>query len=333
MISTNWGAATDTGLVRHENQDAFFAQMPVFVVADGMGGHAAGALASSLAVGEFEALQATGGTPTVEAIARSIDGANRRILAEATVGSAAEGMGTTVVGLALVSDREQDLWLVFNVGDSRLYRLSEGSLIQITTDHSEVQELVESGAITVEAARHHPERNVITRAVGVGDGVAPDFWLRPPEAGERFLLSTDGLTGEVGDDEIRRVLVDEADPSLAALRLVERAIAAGGHDNVTAVVVDVLTVNDRPGEDGGDTARSRPTQSDDAPDGRGGVDGPVPQVLIDTVPVAPGSSGGEAGSRSGGPLATPREMIDQVPVDASFSQEGTAAGPDGGQEP
>ena len=333
MISTNWGAATDTGLVRHENQDAFFAQMPIFVVADGMGGHAGGALASSLAVEEFQSLQASGGPPTVEAIAHAIDGANRRIRAQATAVSGAEGMGTTVVGLALVSDRDQDLWLVFNIGDSRLYRLSEGALIQITTDHSEVQELVEAGAITVEAARHHPERNVITRAVGVSADVAPDFWLRPPETGERFLLSTDGLTGEIDDDDIRQVLVDETDPSVAALRLVERAISAGGHDNVTAVVVDVLNVNDRPGEDEGDTARSRPTQSDDAPDASGGGDEPKPQVLIDTVPVTPGSSGGEAGSRSGAPLVTPREMIDQVPVDASFSQDGATGGPDGGQEP
>lgn len=335
MISTNWGAATDTGLVRHENQDAFFAQMPIFVVADGMGGHAAGALASSLAVGEFQSLQAAGGQPTVDEIALAIDGANRRIRAEATVGSGAEGMGTTVVGLALVSDRDQDLWLVFNVGDSRLYRLSDGTLIQITTDHSEVQELVEAGAITAEAARHHPERNVITRAVGVGEDVAPDFWLRPPEQGERFLLSSDGLTGEVDDDAIRQVLVDEADPSVAALRLVERAISAGGHDNVTAVVVDVLKVEDLAGEEDGDTARSRRARTDDVPDGSDGEEDPVPQVMIHTVPVAadPGGSGAvPGGTGEDGPPDAPQPLIDQVPMDTSLPMGVDITETDGGLE-
>jgi len=254
MISTNWGVATDTGLVRPDNQDALLAQMPIFVVADGMGGHAAGAVASSLAIGEFRALTSTGFQPTVEAVARAIDSANERIAAEAAARNVSEGMGTTIVGLALVTDRDQELWLVFNVGDSRLYRLWEGSLTQVTIDHSEVQELVETGAITAEAARVHPDRNIITRAVGIDRHLAPDFWLRPPEPGERFLLASDGLTEEVHDDDILRTLEHEPDPSVAATRLVEQAIAAGGHDNVTVVVVDVVASSGRP--DTEDTARN-----------------------------------------------------------------------------
>ncbi|MDA8342082.1 MAG: protein phosphatase 2C domain-containing protein [Actinomycetota bacterium] len=240
MISTNWGVATDTGLVRHENQDAYLAQMPVFVVADGMGGHASGALASRLAIEELGPLAANGLRPTVEDVARAIDAANGRVLAEASAVPGNEGMGTTVVGLTLVADRDQEVWLVFNVGDSRLYRLWDGSLSQVTVDHSEVQELVDAGTITAEAARVHPERNVITRAVGVGTELAPDFWLRPPEPGERFLLASDGLTVDVSDEDIRGVLDGEPDPSVAATRLVERAVAAGGHDNVTVIVVDVI---------------------------------------------------------------------------------------------
>jgi len=254
MISTTWGVATDTGLVRPDNQDALLAQMPIFVVADGMGGHAAGAVASSLAIGEFRALTSTGFQPTVEAVARAIDSANERIAAEAAARNVSEGMGTTIVGLALVADRDQELWLVFNVGDSRLYRLWEGSLTQVTIDHSEVQELVETGAITAEAARVHPDRNIITRAVGIDRHLAPDFWLRPPEPGERFLLASDGLTEEVHDDDILRTLEHEPDPSVAATRLVEQAIAAGGHDNVTVVVVDVVASSGRP--DTEDTARN-----------------------------------------------------------------------------
>ncbi len=254
MISTNWGVATDTGLVRPDNQDSLLAQMPIFVVADGMGGHAAGAVASRLAVGEFQAIASTGVQPTVEAIARAIDSANERIAAEALARSVSEGMGTTIVGLALVTDRDQELWLVFNVGDSRLYRLWEGTLTQVTIDHSEVQELVETGAITAEAARVHPNRNIITRAVGIDRHPAPDFWLRPPEPGERFLLTSDGLTEEVLDNDILCTLDNEPDPSVAATRLVEQAIAAGGHDNVTVVIVDVVAPSEGP--DTVDTARN-----------------------------------------------------------------------------
>lgn len=319
VITTNWGAATDVGLVRHENQDAFIAQMPLFVVADGMGGHAAGALASTLAVGEFSSLQAAG-VPTVEAVARSIDDANCRIRAEAAISSGADGMGTTVVGLALVSDHDQELWLVFNVGDSRLYRLWEDNLTQITTDHSEVQELVEAGAITSEAARRHPDRNVITRAVGISDELVADFWLRQPEPGERFLLSTDGLTGEVADEDIRRVLMAEADPSVAATRLVERALAMGGHDNVTAVVVDVIAAQELLGQEEGDTARSRPARGRDIPPRQLEETEPVPLTLIDSVPIAVRGSVGHAGdirADSGTPTPPPQAMIDEVPGDGA----------------
>ena len=124
------------------------------------------------------------------------------------------GMGTTLVGITLVKDRNQDLWLVFNVGDSRLYRLFDDELELVTTDHSEVQELVEEGVISVSDAKHHAHRNVITRALGLEPSVEPDFWLLPPAPGERFLLCSDGLTSELEDDQIAGVLASEKNPPL-----------------------------------------------------------------------------------------------------------------------
>jgi len=278
MISTNWGAATDAGLIRRDNEDALLAQMPVFLVADGMGGHAAGEVAAALAVGQFATLAAGESDLGVETVARSIDEANRLVYETAASRSELRGMGTTVVGLALVTDRDQEVWLVFNVGDSRLYRLHDGELSQVTTDHSEVQELMERGAISSDSMRHHPDRNVITRALGVATAVEPDFWLLPPVPGERFLLATDGLTGEIGDDDIRRTLSDEVEPAVAATRLVELALQAGGHDNVTVVVVDVVAATEGPEED---TARGLDVKAEHDDVGEGRIPG---RVLIDAVP-------------------------------------------------
>jgi protein phosphatase len=160
-------------------------------------------------------------------------------------------MGTTLVGLTLVEDKDQDLWLAFNIGDSRLYRLFQGELELVTTDHSEVQELVDGGLISVSDAKHHSQRNVITRALGLERSVEPDFWLLPPAPGERFLLCSDGLSSEVEDEEIAGVLESEDNPTVAASRLVEHALSSGGHDNITAVVIDVVSSN---GIDDHDTA-------------------------------------------------------------------------------
>lgn len=239
MISTNWGSATDVGLVRQHNEDSFLAQFPVFLVADGMGGRAAGEVASGLTSIRFREL-AGNGHITVDEVNQALVEANERVLDQSSQAEQLEGMGTTAVGLIHVHERSQELWLIFNVGDSRLYRLHQGTFEQVTTDHTEVQEMIELGSISTEEAKVHPLRHVITRAIGTDDSVEPDIWLLTPVPGERFLLCSDGLTGEVTDGDIADVLSDESDPTLAATRLVERAVAAGGHDNVTVVVVDVF---------------------------------------------------------------------------------------------
>jgi protein phosphatase len=240
MASTvaNWGVATHPGLVRPTNEDAALARYPVFVVADGMGGQAGGEVASHLVSEEFGRLaQASPLTPDDVRVA--IERANEVVVEAASTTRGLAGMGTTLVGVAVVDDDGEPCWLVFNVGDSRCYRMAAGELTQVTTDHSEVQILVEQGAITPEAARSHPHRNVITRAIGAGHTVDPDFFPIRPEPGERFLVCSDGLTVDVPDAKIAEVLLGVPEPTAAAARLVELAVAAGGHDNVTVLVVDV----------------------------------------------------------------------------------------------
>ncbi|WP_372456750.1 PP2C family protein-serine/threonine phosphatase [Cellulomonas wangsupingiae] len=234
-MRTSWGSATDRGRVREVNEDALLAYPPVFLVADGMGGHDAGDLASRIAVEEFAQLagQASATSDDVHAcFART----STRIRSEFTRGR--QG-GTTVAGVAVTEHDGGWYWLVFNVGDSRVYRWSEGRLTQVSVDHSVVQELIESGALTAGGARRHPERHVLTRALGTGEPPEPDYWLLPAGVDDRLLLCTDGLTRELGDDEIALVLAGVDDPQEAAARLVQHALERGGRDNVSAVVVDV----------------------------------------------------------------------------------------------
>ncbi len=315
MISTNWGSATDVGLVRQHNEDAFFAQFPVFVVADGMGGRAAGEVASGLTSTRFGELAATGPITTDE-VNRALVDANERVHDHSGTADHLDGMGTTAVGLVHVTDRHQELWLVFNVGDSRLYRLHQGTLEQVTTDHTEVQEMIDVGTISPEEATVHPLRHVITRAIGTDDSVEPDIWLLTPVPGERFLLCSDGLTGEVTDSDITDVLATQVDPTMAAVRLVEKAIASGGHDNVTVVVVDVYSDDQ---EDLRDTAPGRSSNRADALiavpfDGDEATEMADAPVIVDV----PTSGGGPVlGGRPGSPEPV---MIDMVPVAIS---EGT----------
>jgi PPM family protein phosphatase len=232
----------------------------VFVVADGMGGHAAGEVASELAVGEFRSLGGIGEL-SITTVSSAIERANEAIHAAGSK-KEARGMGTTLVGMALVIDREQELWCAFNVGDSRLYRLFDGILECVTTDHSEVQELVDEGTMSLEDARHYSRRNVITRALGAESSVEPDFWLLPPVPGERFLLCSDGLNSEVDDEQIQVILEAETEPSAAATRLVERAVSAGGRDNVTVVVIDVVAATGASDSDTADRLVSPFTRRD-----------------------------------------------------------------------
>jgi serine/threonine protein phosphatase PrpC len=246
MIVVTWGSATDTGRVRARNEDSVLAQAPVFLVADGMGGHLGGEVASQMTVDTFREIL---GRPTLVAadIPTLLQDANEAIRLRARVDPAVNDMGTTAVGLAMVTEGGGDYWLAFNVGDSRIYRMQDGVLTQITVDHSYVQDLVAAGRIAPEEARTHPERNIVTRVLGVQDHPIPDFWVFPPEPGERFLICSDGLSGELDDEALEQLLSIDAPPFELARLLVETANRAGGRDNISVIVVDVAG-DDQPEE-------------------------------------------------------------------------------------
>jgi protein phosphatase len=227
------GAATSTGRVRQVNEDSYLARPPLYAVADGMGGHAAGDLASALAI-ETLTECARSGPLSGPGVLAALEAANQAIARHEP-----EGMGTTVTGLASLETAGGHHLMVFNVGDSRVYRFAGGHLHQVTVDHSAVQELVRAGKLTRDQARTHPRRNVITRALGSGRPLRADHWLLPAIAGDRYLLCSDGLSGELPDDLILPLLAG-ADPQQAATALVDAANDAGGRDNITVVVVDVV---------------------------------------------------------------------------------------------
>ena len=227
------GAATSTGRVRRVNEDSYLVLPPLFAVADGMGGHDAGEVASAVAI-DVLARYAQGGPLSVDAVLAALDEANRAVIGRGE----AHRMGTTVTGLASLVTPAGSQLMVFNVGDSRVYRVAGDQFGQLTVDHSEVQELVLAGAITPEQARTHPRRNIVTRALGSDLVVRPDHWLLPPLAGDRNLVCSDALTGELTDEEILPLLL-AGDPQQAAAALVAAADEAGGHDNTTVIVVDV----------------------------------------------------------------------------------------------
>jgi PPM family protein phosphatase len=236
------GAATDVGLVREVNEDSYLVDPPVFVVADGMGGHDGGDIASRIVVEEFGRLthadydQRSG----AEAVAETLRRCQRRLDEYGDTHRGSDGgrwRGGTTVVVALVAD---DQWLLANLGDSRIYAVGGGELVRVSVDHSLVQELVDAGEITEAEAAVHPERHIVTRALGGPDDVEPDYFVLPLVDFERVLLCSDGVTGMIGDAEIAGILAESADPTDAADRIVAAALAAGGIDNATAVVVDVV---------------------------------------------------------------------------------------------
>jgi PPM family protein phosphatase len=238
-LRLDYGYGTDRGLRRELNEDAFIASDPVFAVADGMGGHEAGEVASGECVRTLEGMpQVTSGerTATPALLQEMILDADERI--RAATGSRA---GTTLTGVVVVEQLGIPYWLVLNVGDSRTYRLAQGQLEQITVDHSEVQELVDAGQITSEEAAVHPRRHVVTRALGTGDENEADFWLLPIQDGDRMLVCSDGLNGELTDEEIFGILDTVRHPQEAADALIEAALERGGRDNVTVIVIDAST--------------------------------------------------------------------------------------------
>lgn len=233
-----WGAATDIGRRRAINEDSFVAVAPVFAVADGMGGHSAGDIASGAVVGRLAEAAETNSVFTVTEIERALELATDDI--ERLAGSTEYGVGTTVTGAALALANDEPWFLVFNVGDSRVYTLDGNELHRVTVDHSVVQELVDAGFLHEDDAATHPDSNVITRAVGFNVRAEPDYARVHVRAGLRLLVCSDGLTREVGDAGIRMHLAAKLDPGETAAALIDAALAGGGRDNITAIVVDVL---------------------------------------------------------------------------------------------
>jgi PPM family protein phosphatase len=232
-----FAAATDVGRMRSNNEDSYLSQQPVAAVADGMGGHRAGEVASAIAIEELSALRERGPweneTAATEALKQAVLRANRRIREMASSDRQLNGMGTTLVALL----EDGDLVHLANVGDSRAYLLREGELSQVTVDHSLVQELVDEGRLSQEDAERHPQRSVITRALGIDPEVEFDLFTYKLQAGDRLLLCSDGLSDVVEPAQIRNVLLRVRNPQQAAERLIEVANEHGGPDNITVIVV------------------------------------------------------------------------------------------------
>jgi serine/threonine protein phosphatase PrpC len=234
-------AETHVGVARANNQDSYATAPGLVVVADGMGGHRGGEVASAIAAKEmirrFDA-------PVLEALVTGVEHANRRILDEAAADPNLHGMGTTVVALGLIEVEDGVALGAINVGDSRMYRLTGNVLEQLTEDHSLVEALVREGRITPAEAEVHPQRNIVTRALGVIEHVEVDSFHFVPKIGDRYLLCSDGLFNEVDAQTIATILATEVDPDVAVKQLVAAANQGGGRDNITTVIADIVAADE-----------------------------------------------------------------------------------------
>ena len=229
------GARTDVGRVRTGNEDSYFVDSPLFVIADGMGGHAAGDVASATAV---EVIQSSRAGITAEdpaTLSTAVREANRAIWAKSSSDPALSGMGTTCTMILVDGNRAQ----VAHVGDSRAYLFHDGELRQITDDHTLVGRLVREGKLQPEEAARHPQRSMVTRALGVDEDVEVDQFSLDLSEGDRLMICSDGLSGMVSDDAMTSLLQQVSDPQSVADQLVDQANEAGGEDNITVIVVDV----------------------------------------------------------------------------------------------
>ncbi len=253
-VEFRFTAHSDRGAVRRINEDSFLASAPLFVVADGMGGHSFGDRASQAAVGAFTGVFDDDRPARPQQVLDAVARANEAVL-HLTDGPELSGTisGTTLTGVAFVDvgDTGNFHWMVFNIGDSRIYGWDGRTLSQLSVDHSAVQEMVDLGQITRREAEKHPDRNIVTRALGADSEVDPDVWLVPARAHQTFLLCSDGLSKELSDEEIARIIVfhdaealreNDGVPITLAERLANAAVAAGGSDNVTVVVVESTLV-------------------------------------------------------------------------------------------
>ena len=255
------GSATDVGRVRTVNQDLPLERPNLYAVADGMGGHVGGEVAARVAVETLE--QAFERAPTVDGLREAFSEANAAVWQESQTNVELRGMGTTLTAMALVGGTGRgDVLALANVGDSRAYVFSGGHLVQVTDDHSLAEERMRHGEMTEAEAAVHPQRHILTRALGVSSEVEADMWELELRTGDRVLLCSDGLNNEVGIDEMAEILRTVDDPQEAAERLVEAANEHGGADNITVVVVDVQVGEDGAGERRqGDAARARHRRS------------------------------------------------------------------------
>ncbi|MFI5257448.1 MAG: Stp1/IreP family PP2C-type Ser/Thr phosphatase [Gemmatimonadales bacterium] len=251
-MKTLHAARTDVGMIRSGNEDNFSVDASptrgIFIVADGMGGHAAGEVASEMAVEivqrELAPLRDLDADDVVQRVATALKRANRAIHDRTLTEVDKQGMGTTVSALLVAGSR----YLIGQVGDSRVYLMRDGSLSQLTKDHSYVQEQVDAGFLTPEQARYHPYSNVITRCVGAGQDVEPDIYRGEVRVGDLFLVASDGLTGMVDDRRLAQLLGSRAEPERKVQSLIAEANGRGGLDNITAIIVQVLEVGSGSGD-------------------------------------------------------------------------------------
>ena len=235
-LQLSWAGLTDRGRRRENNQDAFLVKYPLFVVADGMGGHAGGEIASQATVerlGEMVDAGAIDDGAILHALQQAVDDIHQH--PETTD----EGTGTTLTGVYLERHEDNWRWISLNIGDSRVYLERDDRLTQVTTDHSVVQELIAQGKISPEEADQHPYSNVITRAVGANELVSPDYVSIDVRDGDRFIICSDGLTKELTDYGILHFLREHADPAAAGEAMIDAALENGGRDNVTVIIVNV----------------------------------------------------------------------------------------------
>jgi PPM family protein phosphatase len=240
---TRWESASSThvGNVREANEDAVLVTPTMAVVADGMGGHAAGEVASALAVEAFPRLATT--SHDLEGLTRAVVATNQVILDDAAENPSREGMGTTLVGVVHVDRADGVALALVNIGDSRCYRVRAGQIVQLTSDHSWAEEMVRAGRLTAEEATSHPRRHQLTRVLGMADGASPDVSWLAGEPGDVFVLCSDGLSNEVTDQEIAAVVTAAPTLEEASRELVARALDHGGRDNVSVVVVRLTSVD------------------------------------------------------------------------------------------
>jgi len=229
----SWAALTDIGRVRTHNEDSVLAQPPLFVVADGLGGHEAGEVASSIAVETLR--DHAPRRPDTKALARAVKAANREVIRSAREGFGKAGMGTTMTA-AIV---EGTKIAIAHVGDSRAYLMHEGALVRVSEDHSMVADMIRRGQLTEAESRYHPNRSVITRALGTDPNMLADTYEVDAAPGDRLLLCSDGLTTMLEDGLICEILEQYRTPDVAARMLVDTANEAGGHDNISVIVVDI----------------------------------------------------------------------------------------------